>query len=447
MKHIIGKFKTVLVTCLLVVSLMPATASASIILPDVNIDNVANIKDVTDLIDYLLMGGEGGYTVSQGSLSATDFGAVGDGVTDDTEALERLFATAAAKKMAVYIPRGTYMIRRPLTLVSGMEVYGDGFTSIIKKFPAAWHKLTNSISTGVYNDDEYNSISVMVDGISGYHVGDHCFISYSNDPFQPKNTKARYCTYGEIIEINDSLIVENGTKKYEVKIKSAHDSEKHGVVYSHPVGAVLSTSFPILRSWGFKDECINVYIHDICLDGNRQTDGPSYNGVTYEPLEWTGTTWRYGIYTRYTDRSRFFFSYPTSYSSYRGGNNRVADYYSNRHYNKPTGKPRSWRDNATGNVRNNWRQNSTGGVPQNSHSYGTHNHGNYRPHGENGNNGGSGSQYNNNRDNRNSHSSGGSSWRRNASGADNSNGQTGTTGTRSTKSSDKSGGGQFGGKR
>ena len=167
----------------------------------------------------------------------------------------------------------------------------------------------------------------------------------------------------------------------------------------------------------------------------------------YEPLEWTGTTWRYGIYTRYTDRSRFFFSYPTSYSSYRGGNNRVADYYSNRHYNKPTGKPRSWRDNATGNVRNNWRQNSTGGVPQNSHSYGTHNHGNYRPHGDNGSHGGSGSQYNNNRDNRNSHSSGGSSWRRNASGADNSNGQTGTTGTRSTKSSDKSGGGQFGGKR
>ena len=296
MKHIIGKFKTVLVTCLLVVSLMPATASASIILPDVNIDNVANIKDVTDLIDYLLMGGEGGYTVSQGSLSATDFGAVGDGVTDDTEALERLFATAAAKKMAVYIPRGTYMIRRPLTLVSGMEVYGDGFTSIIKKFPAAWHKLTNSISTGVYNDDEYNSISVMVDGISGYHVGDHCFISYSNDPFQPKNTKARYCTYGEIIEINDSLIVENGTKKYEVKIKSAHDSEKHGVVYSHPVGAVLSTSFPILRSWGFKDECINVYIHDICLDGNRQTDGPSYNGVTYEPLEWTNACIHFDAY-------------------------------------------------------------------------------------------------------------------------------------------------------
>ena len=297
MKHIMGIFKNVLVACLLMASLMPVTASAQVILPDVNLDNAANIKDVTDLIDYLLSGADGGFTVAEGSLSATDFGAVGDGVTDDTEALERLFATAAAKKMAVYIPKGTYMIRRPLTIMSGMEIYGDGYTSIIKKFPAAWHKLTNPIPTGVYNDDEYNSISVMVDGVSGYHVGDHCFISYSTNPFQPGNTKARYCTYGEIIEINDSAIVENGIEKYEVKIKSAHDSEKHGVVYQHAAGTVLSTSFPILRSWSFKDECINVYIHDICLDGNRQTNGPSYNGVTYEPMEWTNACIHFDAYS------------------------------------------------------------------------------------------------------------------------------------------------------
>lgn len=296
MKHIMGKFKSVFVTCLLVASLIPVPAGAHIILPDVNLDNAANIKDVTDLIDYLLFGEDGGFTVLQGSLSATDFGAVGDGVTDDTEALERLFATAAARKMAVYIPRGTYMIRRPLTIMSGMEIYGDGYSSIIKKFPAAWHKLTDDIPTGVYNDDEYNSISVKVDGVNGYHVGDHCFISYSTNPFLPGNTKARYCTYGEIIEINDSAIVENGVEKYEVKIKSAHDSEKHGVVYKHDAGTVLSTSFPILRSWGFKDECINVYIHDICLDGNRQTEGPTYNGVTYEPMEWANACIHFDAY-------------------------------------------------------------------------------------------------------------------------------------------------------
>lgn len=281
-------YQAAVIVCLLMVNMNPFAARAQVVAPDVNVDGEATIDDVTELIDYLLSGGEGSRVLSwsNGYLSATDYGAVGDGVTDDTQALEALFADAARFHKAAYIPTGTYMIRRPLTLSSGMEIYGDGDNSVIKKFPAAWHKLTDAITTGVYNDDEYHTITLKVDGVSGYHVGDHCFISYSNNPFVPSNTRARFCTYGEIAEISDSAFVEDGVEKYEVKIKSAYDSEKHGVVYPHPVGAVLSTSFPILRSWSFKDECVNVFIHDICLDGNRQTNGPLYNGVTYEPMEW-----------------------------------------------------------------------------------------------------------------------------------------------------------------
>lgn len=297
MKQIGNIFKTALASCLLVASMMPLTAAAVVILPDVNIDGQADIRDVTNLIDYLLTGENGNFSWTKDHLSAADFGAVGDGETDDTEALERLFASAAENQMAVYIPAGTYMIRRPLTIKSGMEVYGDGNSSIIKKFPAAWHKLTDAIATGVYNDDEFHTITLKVDGVDGYHVGDHCFISYSNNPFQPQNTKARYCSYGEIAEISDTPYVENGVEKYEVKFKSAFDSEKHGVVYNHPVGAVLSTSFPILRSWAFKDECVNVYIHDICLDGNRQTKGPTYNNVTYEPMEWVNACIHFDAYS------------------------------------------------------------------------------------------------------------------------------------------------------
>ena len=270
----------------LMMSVMPITAHAQGIFADVNGDGSATIGDVSALIDYLLTNegdGTGTATWYYGYLSARDFGAVGDGVTDDTEALERLFAAAAERRLAVYFPEGTYMIRRPLTIKSGMEIYGDGHNSVLKKFPAAWHKLTDAINTGVYNNDVDHTITVKVDGISGYHVGDHCFISYSSDPFDPANARARYCSYGEIVEINETPV---SAGKYEVKIKSAYDSQKHGVVYKHPVGAMLSTSFPLLRSWSFQDECINVYIHDMCLDGNRQTSGYEYNGVTYEPMEW-----------------------------------------------------------------------------------------------------------------------------------------------------------------
>lgn len=280
--------KVTLTLCLLASSMLWLDAGAQGTYADVNGDGRADISDVTSLIDFLLKndGSAGHAGLNRGFVKVTDYGAVGDGVTDDTEALERAFAYAGENQVAVYFPAGIYMIRRPLTLMSGMEIYGDGYNSIIRKFPAAWHKLTDAISTGVYNNDEDHTITLKVDGISGYHVGDHCFISYSSNPFQPANTRARYCSYGEIAEINQTPIQEGGLTKYEVKFKSAFDSQKHGVVYPHPVGAVLSTSFPLLRSWAFKDECINVYIHDLCLDGNRQTDGPTYNGVNYEPMEW-----------------------------------------------------------------------------------------------------------------------------------------------------------------
>ena len=286
--------------CWCLMALVPGRAAGQGIYADVDGDGDASIADVVALIDYLLHGDEtsGAFgAMNRGRISAMDYGAVGDGVTDDTEALERAFADAARLHVSLYIPSGTYMIRRPLTLKSGMEIYGDGNSTIIRKFPAAWHKLTDAIATGVYNDDEDHTITLKVDGVDGYHVGDHCYISYSSNPFNPSNTRARYCSYGEIAEINEEPIVENGKTKYEVKFKSAFNSQKLGVVYAHPVGAVLSTSFPILRSWAFKDECVNVYIHDICLDGNRQTEGPTYNGVTYEPMEWANGCIHFDAYS------------------------------------------------------------------------------------------------------------------------------------------------------
>ena len=76
----------------MMMAVMPsASAQTGIILPDVNVDGNANVGDVTGLIDYLL-NSNGSATWSNQRLSAYDFGAVGDGVTDDTNALEALFA-------------------------------------------------------------------------------------------------------------------------------------------------------------------------------------------------------------------------------------------------------------------------------------------------------------------------------------------------------------------
>lgn len=65
------------------------------------------------------------------SVSVKDFGAVGDGVTDDTAAIQ----AAVDAHPNVYIPQGTYIIADPgIFHVDGMRLFGDGKTkSILKK--------------------------------------------------------------------------------------------------------------------------------------------------------------------------------------------------------------------------------------------------------------------------------------------------------------------------
>jgi hypothetical protein len=61
------------------------------------------------------------------TVSVKDFGAVGDGVTNDTTAMQNALSSGAS---VVYIPAGTYLISTKLTF--SCNIYGDGFNTIIK---------------------------------------------------------------------------------------------------------------------------------------------------------------------------------------------------------------------------------------------------------------------------------------------------------------------------
>lgn len=63
---------------------------------------------------------------STGFYNVKDFGATGDGTTDDTNAVENALLYAAAKTGGtVYIPAGKFKIQRPLTLPSGVILQGS----------------------------------------------------------------------------------------------------------------------------------------------------------------------------------------------------------------------------------------------------------------------------------------------------------------------------------
>jgi hypothetical protein len=67
-------------------------------------------------------------------LNAQDFGATGDGVTNDTAALNAAYAAAAASKQDLYIPSGDYLFTSQLVWDENVSVYGQReFTNLRKQ--------------------------------------------------------------------------------------------------------------------------------------------------------------------------------------------------------------------------------------------------------------------------------------------------------------------------
>lgn len=57
----------------------------------------------------------------------------------------------------------------------------------------------------------------------------------------------------------------------------------------------------------------------------------------YRPIGWSGNNFTFSIYSRYTDHNRFYMTRPTTYVTYRGGNNRgTTSYYAGRTYRAAT---------------------------------------------------------------------------------------------------------------
>lgn len=65
-------------------------------------------------------------------VSVKDFGAVGDGVADDTAAIQAAVDAAIASRRSLFVPRtsqgalGMYRITAPITISAGIRIFGDG---------------------------------------------------------------------------------------------------------------------------------------------------------------------------------------------------------------------------------------------------------------------------------------------------------------------------------
>ena len=62
--------------------------------------------------------------------SVEDYGAVGDGITDDTKSIQNTLDKSSGRR--VYFPRGTYMVSETIEIPSNSHIFGDGESTVIK---------------------------------------------------------------------------------------------------------------------------------------------------------------------------------------------------------------------------------------------------------------------------------------------------------------------------
>ena len=88
----------------------------------------------------------------QDVVSVKDFGAVGDGVTDDTAAIQAAFTAAGGK--GVYIPAGLYRVTEASAQLIGDATYGFGITGIKAciSIPCGTRMLTDGYATQILCD-------------------------------------------------------------------------------------------------------------------------------------------------------------------------------------------------------------------------------------------------------------------------------------------------------
>lgn len=107
--------------------------------------------------------------ISDAPANVRDYGAVGDGVADDTAAIRAAMAAANT----VYFPAGTYLIKGTgvsstdgLQLKSNQTVYGDGAASILKQDPGCQFIMSANQGTGGTTNPANNMVNILVRDIA-----------------------------------------------------------------------------------------------------------------------------------------------------------------------------------------------------------------------------------------------------------------------------------------
>lgn len=181
-------------------------------------------------------------------VNVKDYGAVGDGLTDDTESIRTARDVAKIEKKTLYFPAGTFLLHGCIQLYSGMHVAGAGVKTTIKKKKAITQNLTADAAIG--------DTIVYVSDASKFSVGHDVYIGATG--------WGQYADFvGKIISINttDNSITVEGYPR--------HSSDRNaGLPRAVTTAGVVSQTFSMLCTFRYEDSGDDISISNLVLDGN-----------------------------------------------------------------------------------------------------------------------------------------------------------------------------------
>lgn len=205
-------------------------------------------------------------TVAQMNVKA--FGAVGDGTTDDRAAIQSAVdAAVAAGGAVVYLPSGTYLIKRPLVLGSKVTLQGAGIgVSTITK-PATVKSLLTVNASAL-------ATSVTVASATGFEVGGSIHL-YDTSNWEWLSTQGRITgIVGNVITFVNSEGL--GRTGLDGALQTAR-------------AATATTSFPLIRN---VVASTNLIVRDLTLDQAQNANDPTgliTSDFTIATIQWVET--------------------------------------------------------------------------------------------------------------------------------------------------------------
>jgi putative cofactor-binding repeat protein len=229
--------------------------------------------------------------------SVKQFGATGNGVTDDTDNIQTAINYAIAMNQPLYFPKGTYIVsprgaspRACFRLTAGIPIFGDGMgVSTIKVANSAGEYLTIFTSTNSLTDVsnfyihdltfDHNIANNQFDGT--YAAGTHCNASV----IMYAGAKLRY----ERLEIKNAspvwslvfgLSVTSGMIRdctfSNIGDDPSHQAHDSSLIYTHAITGSVSILNNVMVSagWNKPAACTAIETHNskTIVRGNQITD-------------------------------------------------------------------------------------------------------------------------------------------------------------------------------